>query len=102
MAGAILFATELIPPPMRKKIQQNTQRILKKAGETIVSSTKNLYDRGKKVANVVAEKLVSITENVVSQSASYAQPIIETVKKTTAKKSTTKKPAAKKTATKKK
>ena len=84
MAGAILFATELIPPPMRKKIQQNTQRILKKAGETIVSSTKNLYDRGKKVANVVAEKLVSITENVVSQSASYAQPIIETVKKTTA------------------
>ena len=33
--------------------------------------------------NVVAEKLVSITENVVSQSASYAQPIIETVKKTT-------------------
>ena len=80
IAGGVMLATELIPPSYREKIKRKTKEIARKAGETIVQTTKKLYKKGKKVARRVADKMVDITQNVVQATATYARPIVDTAR----------------------
>lgn len=77
IAGGVMLATELIPPTYREKIVKKTKQIVKQAGDAIVDTTKKLYNKGKKTATRIAEKMVDIAQNVVETTAAYARPVVE-------------------------
>lgn len=81
IAGAIMLTTELIPPAYREQILKNTKKIVKKTEDVIVDATRNLYNKGKKIANRVAEKMVDIAQNVVETTATYAHPIVDATRR---------------------
>lgn len=80
IAGGIMLVTSFIPKPIKEKIKKQTIVIAKKASETIVKSTRTLYERGKVIATKVAEKIVDAATNISESLSHYSAPIIETVR----------------------